>query len=113
MAERYEIRVQVNGPRPPFTELAEYLWGRGVDFDSDGDSASPEDPDWTELTVERREGTSERVDIDSVCERPLVLKVVGSSLSLARRAAEFLRDRTHGSLIEPDPTDHARSARAN
>lgn len=71
MSEQHEIRVQVNGPRPRFTDVAEHLWGRGVDFDSDGDSASPDGSEWTELTVERRQGPAERVDIDRVSERPL------------------------------------------
>ena len=62
MSKQDEIRVQVNGPRPPFGEVAKYLWGTDVDFHSDGDSASPDDPDWTELTIERRDGPAERVD---------------------------------------------------
>ena len=100
MSERYELRIHVNGPRPPCARVAEHLWGVGVDFDSDGDSTSATDPNWTELTVERRQEPRERVDIDLVSEQPLVLKVVGSSVSLTRRAAEFLRDRTRGRLID-------------
>ena len=100
MSTKYKLRVQVNGPRPPYAEVAEHLWGPGIDFDSDGDSASPGDVHWRELTVERRVPPSERVDIDPVSETPLVLKVVASSQLLARRAAEFLRDSTNGRLIE-------------
>ena len=100
MSGRYELKVQVNGPRPPFAEVAEHLCGVGVDFDSDGDSSSPGDPQWKELTVEQRLPPGERVDIDLVSDVPLVLKVVASSPSLARRAAEFLRDKTNGRLIE-------------
>lgn len=99
MSGRYELRVQVNGPRPSFVEVAEHLWGPGVDFDSDGDSTSPDDRRWKELTVELRTSPSERVDIDPVSETPLILKVVASSHSLAQRAAEFLRDRTNGRLF--------------
>jgi hypothetical protein len=55
---------------------------------------------WTELTVQRRVPPEERVDIDPVSEDPLVLKVVASSESLARRAAEFLRVATNGRLID-------------
>ena len=94
------MRVQVNGPRPPFGEIAEHLWGMGVDFDSDGDSTSASDPHWKQLTVERRLPPVERVDINLVSDRPLVLKVVASSQSLARRAAEFLRDKTDGHLVQ-------------
>jgi hypothetical protein len=99
MSEQHEIHVRTNGPRPSFGEVAEFLWGRNVDFDSDGNSTSPDDPNWTELTLERRDGPLERVDIYVSTEVPLVLKVVASSFSLSRRAAEFLRERTHGSLV--------------
>jgi hypothetical protein len=73
-----------------------------VDFDSDGDSASPDDRQWTELTVERRRPPLERVDIDPISETPLVLKVTASSAALARLAAEFLKEQTGGQLIESD-----------
>ena len=100
MLDRYEVRVQVNGARPPFAELAQHLWGVGADFDSDGDSTSDDDRQWKELTVEHRAAPEERVDIDPVADVPLILKVVASSEALARCAAEFLRDRTDGRLIE-------------
>ena len=100
-SERYELRVQANGPRPAIAEVAEHLWGAGVDFDSDGDSASPDDRHWTELTLERRVPPAERVDIDPVSETPLVLKVVSSSPMLAQRTAAFLRDKTNGLVVEP------------
>jgi hypothetical protein len=87
---RFEFRIHVPGPRPPFVFVAEHLWGAGVDFDSDGDSRTPDDQNWTELTVIRRGGNSERVDVDLVSESPLVLKVVSESKDLALRAANFL-----------------------
>ena len=99
MAERFEIRVQVNGPRPPVMEVVEHLWGRNVNLDSDGDSRTADDQEWTELTLEQREGSRERVDVDPVSEQPLVLEVCSSSLQLARRVAEFLRDRTDGHIL--------------
>ena len=100
MSERYERRVQANGARPMFSEIAEHLWGTGVDFDSDGDCVSPDDQYWKQLTIERRVPPSERIDIHSVSDTPLVLKVVASSQYLAQPAAEFLRDRTNGRLLE-------------
>jgi hypothetical protein len=101
MSERYELRVQVNGPRPPFADVAEHLWGAGVDFDSDGDSSSPDDGHWKELTVERRVPPTERVDIDPVSETPLVLRVVSSSQVLTQRTGEFLKSKTNGQLVGP------------
>lgn len=95
----FEFRIKDLGARPPFAAVAEHLWGPGVDFDSDGNSATSDDRNWTELTVILRKTPSERVDIDPVSDRPLVLKVVSESRELALRAATFLIDTTHGCLI--------------
>lgn len=85
------------GPRPPFAEVAHHLWG-GVDFDSDGNSETPADVNWTELTLIRRPNHDERVDIDPVSEDPLVLKISSATPGLARRAADFLTRSCGGSL---------------
>ena len=99
---KFKFRVRNPGPRPPFHAIAEHLWGAGVNFDSDGDSRTLEDPNWTELTVIRRDGTDERLDIDPVAEEPLTLQVVSESRDLARRAAAFLADATGGGLEEDE-----------
>jgi hypothetical protein len=98
MTELFEFLIEVPGPRPPFGVLAEHLWGRGVDFDSDGDSVNAEDPNWTELTITRRPDI-ERVDIELVSQMPLVLKVASESRELALRAATFLAATTMGRLL--------------
>jgi hypothetical protein len=79
--------------------VAEHLWGPGVDFDSDGNSATPDDPSWTELTVMLRKTPEERVDVDLASEAPLVLKVVSESRELALRTATFLTETTGGRLV--------------
>jgi hypothetical protein len=98
---RFEFRIKDLGPRPPFSAVAEHLWGPGVDFDSDGNSVTPDDPTWTELTVILRKTPEERVDIDPASDTPLVLKVVSESRELALRAATFLTETTGGCLM-PD-----------
>lgn len=86
------------GPRPPYYEVAQALWG-DRDFDSDGDSGTPDAADWTELSVILRPGYAERVDIDPVGEATrLVLCIRSESEELVRRAGDFLRRRTGGSL---------------
>ena len=80
------------GPRPPFTSVAEHLWGSGVDFDSDGNSSYLGDTSWTELTIQLRPEYEQRVDIDPVSDDPLVLKVSSSSEELALRAARYLSE---------------------
>jgi hypothetical protein len=64
-SDRHSVRVEISGPRPPCFEVAQHLWGRNINVDSDGNSASPADQQWTELTF----------------------KVVTSSPALAWRAA--------------------------
>ena len=85
------------GPRPPYYLVAEHLWG-GADFDSDGNSTTPSDTNWTELTVQLRPDCIERVDIDPVCNDPLVLKIASESPALAKSAADFLVTSTGGKL---------------
>ena len=99
---KFEFRVRNPGPRPPFPTVAEHLWGAGVHFDSDGDSRTPGDANWTELTVIRRDGSGERVDVDSVAQDPLTLKVVSESRDLALRAAMYLARVTGGDLVAQD-----------
>jgi hypothetical protein len=96
--DKFEFRVEVRGPRPPFAELAEHLWGAAVDFDSDGNSASAEDTNWTQLTISKRPECEERVDVDPVSEAPLVLKIVSTSRDLALRTARFLAATSNGRI---------------
>ena len=49
-------------------------------FDSGGNSSSPDEPHWTEPTIQRRQPPLERVDIDPVSDTPIVMKIVASSL---------------------------------
>lgn len=90
------------GPRPPFGQVAANLWC-DAPFDSDGNSESPGDSSWTELTIALRPECKQRVDIDPVCDSPLVLKVVSSSPSLAEQAARFLALHTQGQLAQEWP----------
>jgi hypothetical protein len=104
VAGRFEFLVEIHGPRPPYGRVAEQLWGTGVDFDSDGNSASAEDPNWTELTVIRRPEHIDRVDVDPVSESPLVLRVSSPSRDLALLVATFLADEAEGRLLNPPAT---------
>jgi hypothetical protein len=98
MPGQFEFQIRNPGPRPRFSTVAEHLWGPGVDFDSDGNSRTPDDREWTELTVTRRPMEAERVDVDPVSVMPLTLKVVSASRDLALRAAQFLATATGGTL---------------
>jgi hypothetical protein len=82
--------VRVHGKRPPFSCLAYFLWGSKADFDSDGNSSTPTDSTWTELTLKNRASPDERIDIEPVSDDPLILEIKGSSAILAARAAYYL-----------------------
>ena len=93
------------GPRPPCFKVAEHLWGANCDFDSDGDSETPEATDWTELTVSLRtpqwqqDNVEQRVDVDPLNEgNPLILAIVSEDDDLARKAAAFLHREAGGEL---------------
>ncbi|TBO27462.1 hypothetical protein EYS42_16810 [Aquabacterium lacunae] len=101
MPAQFELHIVAPGPRPAYYKVAEHLWGTGCDFDSDGDSAQPDDPSWTELTVTLRGQSSERVDIDPVSLQPLVLKVRAAHVALCRRAAAFVASYAGGSVVDP------------
>jgi hypothetical protein len=102
-AWQFTFFVVEPGPRPPFGQVAANLWG-DAPFDSDGNSESPGDSSWTELTIALRPDCKQRVDIDPACESPLVLKIVSSSLPLAEQAARFLALRTQGRFAQRWPT---------
>lgn len=75
--------------RPEFYLVAEHLWGKNVNIDSDGNSTDPADKKWTELTIINRSEPGQRIDIDPVQTEPLILKVVGPE-ALAKKAAIYL-----------------------
>lgn len=97
MSGEYRFNVVQPGPRPPYYRLAEHFWGAGCNIDSDGNSETPDDTQWTELTVELR-ATGERIDVDPISLRPLVLQVRSSSMKLAREAAKYLADYCGGTI---------------
>ena len=90
--------------RPPYALVAAHLWGGDVDFDSDGNSTSPDDPFWTELTITRRPDYDESVSIDPVSQAPLVLKVVSQSAALADRTASYLATYCSCGVVAEWPT---------
>lgn len=86
------------GPRPAFPLVAEHLWGPKCNIDSDGNSRSVADEQWTELTLILRADRQQRLDIDPLTEVPLVLAIHSSQAGLGRKAAEFLQAHCGGTL---------------
>lgn len=83
------LYISPESERPIFYSLAEHLWGTGVDIDSDGNSITPDDTNWTELTIINRSNPEQRIDIDPVQIKPLILKIEGKE-GLVEKAAGYL-----------------------
>ena len=113
MSNDHAIQIKAPGPRPEFYRIAEYLWGAGCNIDSDGDSRSPDDCDWTELSLSLRGVPGQHVDIDPLSAEPLVLVIRSPQESLCQRAAEFIVSRSGGTIeslapnnsFKPNPLD--------
>jgi hypothetical protein len=99
MSTDHVIHIKTPGPRPPFIRIAEYLWGTGCDVDSDGNSRTPDDREWTELSLVLRADVGQRIDIDPVSVEPLVLLVRSPQESLSMRVAEFIASYSGGALL--------------
>ena len=81
----YECFLVNPGPRPPYYLVGRHLWGTQADWDSDGDSDTPDATDWTELTAALRPQLAARVDIDPIHDTgPLVLWVRSESADLTK-----------------------------
>ena len=99
MGYRFRLFVEVSGPRPPFGAVIDHLWGVGTDVDSDGDSRTADDREWTELWVAKRPECSEVVSVSPESEAPLVVEGASDSRDLAQRAANFIARETNGRIV--------------
>jgi len=106
MAADYQINIVQPGPRPPYYKVAERLWGEGCDIDSDGNSNTPEDSQWTELTIQLRGPSEKRVDIDPVSSEPLILQVRASTFLLADETARFIVECSGGTAQYGTPMEN-------
>ena len=84
------MKAKVVGNMPPYYAVAEAIWGRGVDVDSDGDSSTPDATDWRELTFILRPDYEERLDIDPTSEDPDVVVIQATSQDILDRTFKFL-----------------------
>lgn len=91
------------GPRPSHG-LAAHLWGAGCDVDSDGNSTTESDRNWTELTLILRPACQERIDVDPLDYlQPLVLVIRSEDHDLASKTALFLHRASGGTLSDTAP----------
>lgn len=86
----YTYVAAVVGDLPPYWQVAEALWGTGVDFDSDGDAAHRNATDWRELTIALRPHCNDRLEIDAMEGSHDMILLRASSQEILRRAVAFL-----------------------
>ncbi len=91
------------GPRPPFYEVVDHVYGRDSNVDTDGNSMTREAVDWTELYMAQRPEMEPVVSVLPVNEQATVLCIESSSEPLARRTAEYLQQRCGGTLTDTPP----------
>ncbi|OZG71060.1 hypothetical protein BTA51_23450 [Hahella sp. CCB-MM4] len=90
------MEIHIIGKLPQFTKVAEKLWGKDSDYDSDGDASSPGSQEWSELTLINRSDESQRIDIDPVNNNPKHLVVCSESSELVQKVIHFLQQ--YGSI---------------
>lgn len=86
-----ELSLKLTGELPPFYKIADFVWGEGSDFDSDGNSSTPEATDWSELTLILRNDASKRIDIDPIDGDARHLKLMASNEKLANSVVSYLQ----------------------
>lgn len=85
--------VSAAGRRPAYWKLAAHLWGPGCNIDSDGNSRTPDDEEWTELTLFLRGEPGQFVTVDPIADQPATLAIRSPDATLAEKAAAFLDGR--------------------
>jgi hypothetical protein len=91
------------GDRPPYGWVADHLWGSEANVDSDGNSRTPDDTQWTELSLILRGAGEAEVHIDPITSSPLILQIRSPDASLAQRVATFLSHKTKGNIESSMP----------
>jgi hypothetical protein len=87
--------------RPAYYLVAEHLWGTDANIDSDGDSATPDDCRWTELSLRLRDGAEDAVvPVDPILDKPLILAIRSPDAGIVRRVAEYLQSHSGGTIRE-------------
>ena len=98
MLSQTVVYLVAPGERPPFGQVADHLWGAKANVDSDGNSRTPDDTQWTELSLFLRGADEAEVHVDPVAISPLTLQIWSSNAYLVERAARFLSEKTMGRI---------------
>src|SRR5262245_790280 len=92
------------GPRPPFGEVIDHVYGPTANLDTEGDSATPKSIDWTWLWIALRPAMKPLVEVFPWQDDATVLCVSSEDEMLARKTADYLHQRCGGTLELAPPT---------
>ena len=84
------VHISVAGLRPAYWKLATHLWGARCNIDSDGNSRTPDDEDWTELTLGLRGEPEQLASVDPTADEPSTLAVRSADPVSAQNVAALL-----------------------
>jgi hypothetical protein len=98
---QFQIVIAGVGPRPPFRDVVEHVYGIGTDVDTMGDSHPPERTDWTWLCMSLRPTSRDLPDVEvsMSVDQPTCMIVLAHNEELATRTAAFLALRTGGIVL--------------
>lgn len=85
-----ETKIELIGDLPAFYKIAHALWGESANFDSDGNAFDPESTSWNELTLILRSDQNQRIDIDPI-EGKKMLLLRTTSQGLKQGVINYLR----------------------
>ena len=85
-----EVQIHFDALLPSLNRMIAQLFGVGACVDTDGDSKSADDQEWTDMTIQRRDGARERVDVVRIAESPRTFRIRASTEELAERASAVL-----------------------
>lgn len=110
MIDEYQhvLRLLEPGPRPPYYEVVEHVYGVGSNVDTEGNSYDPHTTQWTELYMQLRPSREEMLRGDWhthplvhiwIEETEPVMCVGSDDESLALKTARYLAERT-GAILQ-------------
>ena len=100
---RYVLRLIGPGPRPPYYEVVEHVYGVGSNVDTEGDSHDPNTTQWKELYMQLRPPRDDLLKrnpyVHVWMEETGTAMCVGSDdEALALKTASYIAERTGASL---------------
>ncbi|MCW5300534.1 hypothetical protein DXT88_20395 [Herbaspirillum lusitanum] len=104
MHDDFFLYLESPGDRPAYYKIADFLWGKAANIDSDGDSSHPDDTQWTEVSLILRSGNKQdQVHVDLVSVTPLVLKIRSPDSEITKRVAAYLQEVAGGVVSQQPP----------